>query len=267
MTSNLFEQLPQRTALSVFFTAGHPRRDDTLTILSALQANEVEMVEVGFPFSDPVADGPTIQESNHAALANGMNVERLFEQLVTLRTGKITVPVILMGSLNPLERFGRERFFKEAAACGIDGMILPDMPFDEYLATYKPLFIQHKIKPVFLITSRTTAERLRRFDAESPAFLYVVSSDAVTGGKAEVTEERDAFFKRLAEMKLKSRLIVGFGVSDRESFNAVTKHTSGAIIGSAFVRALKDAPQGATFESSDPTAIREIVSTFIKQVR
>ena len=267
MTCSRFEQLPQRKALSVFFTAGHPRREDTLPILSALQAHEVDMVEVGFPFSDPVADGPTIQASNHTALANGMTVKLLFEQLSALRTGEITVPVILMGSINPLERFGREQFFERAAACGVDGMVIPDMPFDAYLGTFKALFSKHKIKPIFLITSRTSPERLRLFDAESPAFLYVVSSDAVTGGKAQVTEEREAFFKRLAEMKLKSRLIVGFGVSDRESFNAVTKHTSGAIIGSAFVRAIGNAPQGATNESSDPKALRDLVATFIKNVR
>lgn len=267
MTCSRFEQLPLRKVLSVFFTAGHPRRDDTLPILAALQANEVNMVEVGFPFSDPVADGPTIQASNHTALANGMTVKALFEQLSTLRTGEITLPIILMGSINPLERFGREHFFERAAQCGIDGMIIPDMPFDEYLATYKPLFSKHKIKPIFLITSRTSPERLRLFDAESPAFLYVVSSDAVTGGKAQITEEREAFFKRLEDMKLKSRLIVGFGVSDRESFNAVTKHTSGAIIGSAFVRALENAPQGTTTESSDTNALRDIVASFMKNVR
>ena len=267
MTCSRFEQLPQTKALSVFFTAGHPRRDDTLPILSALQANEVDMVEVGFPFSDPVADGPTIQASNLTALGNGMTVKLLFEQLSALRAGEITVPVLLMGSINPVERFGREQFFERAATCGVDGMIIPDMPFDVYLATYKALFTKHKIKPIFLITSRTSAERLRLFDAESPAFLYVVSSDAVTGGKAQVTEEREAFFKRLQAMKLKSRLIVGFGVSDRESFNAVTKHTSGAIIGSAFVRAIQDAPQGTTTESSDPTALREIVANFSKHVR
>jgi tryptophan synthase alpha chain len=267
MTCSRFEQLPHKKALSIFFTAGHPRRDDTLPILSALQANEVDMVEVGFPFSDPVADGPTIQASNLTALENGMTVQRLFEQLATLRTGEITVPVILMGSINPLERFGRERFFERAEACGVDGMIIPDMPFDAYLSTYKPLFQRHKLKPIFLITSRTTPERVRMFDAESPAFLYVVSSDAVTGGKARVTDEREAFFTRLTEMKLKSRLIVGFGVSDRESFNAVTKHTSGAIIGSAFVRAIQNAPQGTTPDSSDPTALREIVAAFITNVR
>ncbi len=267
MTTNRFEQLPAQRALSVFFTAGHPRRDDTLTVLKLLQESEVNFVEIGFPFSDPIADGPTIQASNHTALANGMTLERLFDQLATLRTGEITLPVLLMGYLNPVEQFGRERFFESAARLGVDGLILPDMPFDEYLSTYKPLYQKHKIQPVFLVTSRTDEARIRAFDAERPAFLYVLSSDAVTGGKALVTTEREAFFRRLAGMKLTSRLIVGFGVSDRESFNAVTKHTAGAIVGSAFVRALNGASQGASQHRSDPQALRSLVNDFITQVR
>jgi tryptophan synthase alpha chain len=133
----------------VFFTAGYPRLNDTLSILSALQASEVDMIEIGFPFSDPVADGPTIQESNHVSLGNGMTVERLFEQLANLRTGEITVPVLLMGSLNPIERYGRERFFERASSCGVDGFIIPDMPFEEYMNRYKPLYERYGIKPVF----------------------------------------------------------------------------------------------------------------------
>ena len=251
----------------MFFTAGYPRLNDTLPVLSALQASEVDMIEIGFPFSDPVADGPTIQESNHVSLGNGMTVERLFDQLASLRTGEITAPVLLMGSLNPIERYGRERFFEQAAACGVDGFIIPDMPFEEYMNRYKPLYHRYGIKPVFFVTSRTEPARLRALDAEKPAFIYVVSSDAVTGGKAAVTEEREAFFKRLAEMKLASRLLVGFGVSDRESFDAVTKHTSGAIIGSAFVRAIQNAPQGGSSNASDTQSIRTIVSDFIKRIR
>jgi tryptophan synthase alpha chain len=240
---------------------------DTLPIISALQASEVDMIEVGFPFSDPVADGPTIQASNHVALGNGMTVATLFEQLKVLRGGEITVPVLLMGSLNPIERFGRERFFEKAAQCGVDGMIIPDMPFEEYLARYKPLYERHSIKPVFLITSRTEHSRIRAFDGEKPAFLYVVSSDAVTGGKATVSDERDAFFRKLADMNLSSRLLVGFGVSDRESFQAVTKHTAGAIMGSAFVRALEKVPQGSSLHESDRLALQTTVSQFVTQIR
>lgn len=267
MTYNRFEQLPTTQALSVFFTAGYPRRDDTIPTLQALHDAEVDMVEIGFPFSDPVADGPTIQDSNAQALANGMTVQRLLEQLRELRSSGATFPALLMGYLNPVERYGAERFFEEAGRCGVDGLILPDMPFEEYLTRYKTLYKKNGLKPVFLVTSRTAEERIRAFDAESPAFLYVLSSDAVTGGKAAVTNDREAFFKRLRDMKLSSRLIVGFGVSDRESFHAVTTHTHGAIIGSAFVRAVKDLPQGASETTSDVAALKTKVKEFIQQVR
>lgn len=259
MTCSRFLQLPAERALSVFFTAGFPRLGDTMPILEALQESGVDMAEVGFPFSDPVADGPTIQESNLVALGNGMTVATLFEQLSGLRRSGVTMPVLLMGYLNPLERFGAESFFARAAECGVDGLILPDMPFDEYLDRYRALFKKEGLKPVFLVTSRTSEERIRAFDAEEPAFLYVLSSDAVTGGRAAVSEERDAFFKRLKEMRLKSKLIVGFGVSDRESFNAVTRHTAGAIIGSAFVRAVA--------EAKDDAGLREVTKKFIAGVR
>ena len=259
MTCSRFLQLPAERALSVFFTAGFPRLGDTMPILEALQESGVDMAEVGFPFSDPVADGPTIQESNLVALGNGMTVATLFEQLSGLRRSGVTMPVLLMGYLNPLERFGAESFFARAAECGVDGLILPDMPFDEYLDRYRALFKKEGLKPVFLVTSRTSEERIRAFDAEEPAFLYVLSSDAVTGGRAAVSEERDAFFRRLKEMRLKSKLIVGFGVSDRESFNAVTRHTAGAIIGSAFVRAVA--------EAKDDAGLREVTKKFIAGVR
>lgn len=267
MTSERFSRLHGRRALSVFFTAGYPRRDDTLPLLHALQATGVDMVEVGFPFSDPVADGPTIQESNIAAIANGMVIERLFQQLATLRTSGVTIPVMLMGYLNPVERYGAERFFEQASACGVDGLILPDMPFDEYSVRYKALFTRYHLKPAFLVTSRTPPERVRLLDDEAPAFLYVLSSDAVTGGRATVTHEREAYFKRLQDMKLSSPLIVGFGVSDRESFNAVTEHTNGAIIGSAFVRAITNLPSGSSQTTSDAATLSATVQTFINHVR
>lgn len=267
MTCSRFIQLPPTGALSIFFTAGYPRRDDTMPILRALQASGVDMVEVGFPFSDPVADGPTIQESNRIALDNGMTVARLLEQLKELRQGEITVPVLLMGYLNPVERYGTERFFMEAAECGVDGLILPDMPFDDYITRYKALFEKSGLRPVFLVTSRTTPERIRAFDAEEPAFLYILSSDAVTGGRASVTQDRDAFFKRLQDMRLKSRLIVGFGVQDRESFQAVTRNTSGAIIGSAFLRAISHVPKGVSNSESNEDVLRDLITRFLSEIR
>ena len=267
MTCSRFIQLPEQRALSVFCTAGYPRLRDTVAVVSALQASGVDMVEVGFPFSDPVADGPTIQESSLAAIRNGMSVEVLFAQLRELRSGEVTLPILLMGYLNPIEQYGRERFFSDAAQCGVDGLILPDMPFHEYQVRFKPLYEKHGLKPVFLVTSRTEPERIRAFDAERPAFLYVLSSDAVTGGRATVTGDREAFFRRLREMRLNSRLIVGFGVSDRDSFNAVTRFTDGAIIGSAFLRAIASLPAGATADESDRKELREAVSKFVQQVR
>jgi len=242
MQSDRFAQMPQHGVLSLFFTAGFPRRDDMMPILEQLQAVRVDMVEVGFPFSDPVADGPTIQASSQQALANGMTVELLFEQLRHMRSS-VSVPVLLMGYLNPVEQYGFARFVADAEQCGVDGLIIPDMPFEEYVERYKPLYENAGIRPVFLVTSRTEPERIRAFDREKPAFLYVLSSDAVTGGAVSVSDERDAFFKKLSEMGLSSRLIVGFGVRDRSSFDAVTRHTSGAIVGSAFVHLLSSLPQ------------------------
>jgi tryptophan synthase alpha chain len=267
MTCSRFLQLPEKGALSVFFTAGYPRLNDTCVVLDALQQSGVDMVEVGFPFSDPVADGPTIQESNLAALQNGMTVATLMTQLKEIRGQGITMPILLMGYLNPVERYGAERFFREAAECGADALILPDMPFDGYQDRYKALFAKYRLNPVFLVTSRTEPERVRAFDAEGPAFLYVLSSDAVTGGSANITGEREAFFERLSAMGLRSRLIVGFGVSDRASFQAVTKHTSGAIVGSAFLRAISHVPRGSSESQSDGAAMREAVKEFVSKMR
>lgn len=258
-----FDTLPAREVLSVFFTAGYPRRDDTVATIQALEAAGVHLIEIGFPFSDPVADGPTIQASNQQALAQGMSVAHLMTQLQGIRERGVSIPLILMGYLNPIERYGVERFFSEAAACGIDGLILPDMPFDEYLERYRPLYREYGIQPVFLITSRTAEDRIRAFDAENPAFLYVLSSDAVTGGRAQVTNEREGYFKRLRDMRLKSKLIVGFGVSDRESYKAVTQHTHGAIVGSAFLRAVAELPVGDRPEESSREALNTAVRRFV----
>ena len=266
MGSERFAAMPESRALSIFFTAGFPRRDDTMPILQALQAAGVDMVEVGFPFSDPVADGPTIQASSQQALANGMNLERLFSQLQGLRPA-VSIPVLLMGYLNPVEQYGFQRFITDAATCGIDGVIIPDMPFEEYLERYKPLFDGSGVRPVFLITSRTSPDRIRAFDRENPAFLYVLSSDAVTGGAVSVTTDRDSFFKRLADMVLSSRLIVGFGVSDKSSFDAVTRHTSGAIVGSAFVKALASLPQNSDAPHKTDVTSGTAIVDFIHRLR
>jgi len=266
MASNRFSQLPIRRALSIFCTAGFPRRDDIVPVVERLQAAGVDMVEIGFPFSDPTADGPTIQVSNLQAISNGMNVELLFRQLEHLRE-KVSIPVVLMGYLNPVEQYGAKRFLTDAARCGVDGLILPDMPFEEYCEVYKPIFREAGIRPVFLVTSRTAPDRIEAFDREEPAFLYVVSSDAVTGGKVIVSEDRAEFFKRLFEMKLSSRLIVGFGVTDRETFDSVTERTHGAIIASAFLKAIATAPAITGNAHATDFAGSGVVEEFIGQIR
>ncbi len=266
MKNDRIEALPDQRILSVFFTAGYPRLSDTTTILSALEASGVNMVEIGFPFSDPVADGPTIQRSNDRAIRSGMNLKLLFEQLATMRS-TITVPVLLMGYLNPALQYGFERFVEDTARVGVDALIIPDLPFSEYQRRYAPAYKAHRVLPVFLVTARTPPERILEFDAEEPAFIYVVSSEATTGGSAEITEESESFFQRLSEMKLRSKLIVGFGVSDRKSFEVVTRHTHGAIIGSAFLRAIDGAEVGTEPDESTLIDLQTRVKEFVLQFR
>jgi tryptophan synthase alpha chain len=263
MKSKRLLSLPERPIFSVFCTAGFPRLRDTKEVLTRLAAAGVDMIELGFPFSDPVADGPTIQESNLRALRNGMTLSVLFDQLTELRRS-VDVPVLLMGYLNPAEQFGFERFISEAARCGVDGLIIPDMPFEEYQDRYKPLYREYGISPVFLVTSRTDEDRIRSFDAEDPAFLYILSSDAVTGGALKDSRERDAFFERLAGMGLKSKLIVGFGVGDAPTFKTVTRRTHGAIVGSAFIKAIATVEaRGADAERSD-FARSSVIESFVQ---
>jgi tryptophan synthase alpha chain len=264
MAANRFSDLPTEPFLSVFFTAGFPRLKDTRGILHELQEAGVSMVEIGFPFSDPVADGPTIQASNLQALSQGMNLGVLFSQLNGMRA-TVSIPVLLMGYLNPVEQYGVEAFFRDAAQCGVDGVIVPDMPFEEYMGRYKPLYREYNIKPVFLVTSRTSEERIRAFDREQPGFIYVLSSDAITGGRAQVSSSREDFFKRLKAMNLASKLVVGFGVTDRESFKGVTAHSSGAIVGSAFIRALEGVPEGAASTASDAVALSNRIKSFVAE--
>lgn len=259
-------RLPAKRALSIFYTAGYPRLNDTVPLLRELSVNGVDMVEIGFPFSDPVADGPTIQESNRVAIENGMTLQVLFEQLREARR-YTEMPILLMGYLNPVEQYGFERFMRDAAACGIDGAILPDMPFELYKTRYKSLFLEYGVRPVFLVTTRTPAERIRAFDAEDPAFLYLLSSDAVTGGALSVSAEREAFFQRVSEMGLQRPLFVGFGVRDRVSFDTVTRYTRGAIVGSGFLQAIGGLPestQGATLSDLDGS---QVVATYLKGMR
>jgi tryptophan synthase alpha chain len=227
--------------LNMYFTAGYPSLHDTLPLAEALVAAGADILEIGMPFSDPLADGPVIQGSSSVALANGMNLPVLFGQLQNLRTAVPNVPVLLMGYLNPVMQFGMEAFLKQAAEAGVDGLILPDLPLDEYEESYHALFQQYGLKAVFLITPQTSEERIRRLDTLSDAFLYLVSGPGTTGGTtlpdAEVQAE---YFNRIAALQLKNPRLIGFGIADKAGFDRACQYANGAIIGSALIQALKD---------------------------
>tara|TARA_A100001011_G_scaffold28872_1_gene28104 strand:+ start:4424 stop:5185 length:762 start_codon:yes stop_codon:yes gene_type:complete len=224
--------------LSIYFSAGHPNLEDTLPILRALQSSGVDMVEIGLPFSDPLADGPTIQKSSTKALKNGMTTEKLFQQLENVRD-EITIPMVLMGYFNPMMQFGIERFCQNCKAIGIDGLIIPDLPVDIYHERYKNLFEQHGLYNMFLITPQTPEVRIRYIDEVSNGFIYMVSSASVTGAKNTFGDPQINYFNRIGEMQLKTPQVVGFGISNAATYQAATKHSRGAIIGSAFIKFLE----------------------------
>ena len=228
-----------RKLLSIYFTAGFPEIDDTVPILKKLQDAGVDMVEIGLPFSDPLADGPTIQESSTKALQNGMTTEKLFEQLQGIRD-VLTIPLLIMGYFNPILQFGIEDFCKKCADIGIDGLIIPDLPVDVYSEKYREIFEKHGLVNVLLITPQTSDERIRFIDSISEGFIYMVSSASTTGAKNSFGEEQNDYFQRISEMNLKTPQIVGFGISNHETFVQATDQTSGAIIGSAFVKLIGD---------------------------
>lgn len=234
---SLFEQHPTHN-LNVYFTAGYPKPDDTRRILKALQESGADLVEIGMPYSDPVADGETIQISNQQALENGMSVKKLFEQLSGMRD-EITLPVLLMGYINPVLQFGVENFCRRCAEVGVDGLILPDMPVDEYLEFYKPIFDQYGILNIFLITPQTSDKRIRQIDANSEGFIYMVSSASVTGSQTGVSHDMETYFERVNAMNLRNPRLIGFGIKDHETFSKACLHASGAIIGSAFIRVVQ----------------------------
>lgn len=232
---NIFET--EGKLLSIFFTAGFPKRDDTATIIAALSASQVDFIEVGLPYSDPLADGPTIQNSSQVALQNGVNLDVIFKQLKEVQETNKT-PLVLMGYLNQILKYGEDRFCKACADCGIDTLIIPDLPMIEYETKYQQLFSKYGLSNVFLITPHTSDERIRQIDAITEAFIYVVASSSITGAKGLITEEQTTYFKRIQAMNLQSKLIIGFGISDRLTFEMATQYADGAIIGSAFIHYL-----------------------------
>lgn len=228
-----------KKVLSIYFTAGYPQINDTTKVLTTLQASGVDLVEIGLPFSDPLADGPTIQDSSNTALKNGMSTALLFEQLKDIRK-TIHIPLIIMGYFNPMLQYGVEAFLAQCAAIGIDGLIMPDLPLAAYEKHYKALYEKYGIQNIFLITPQTSDTRIKAIDRASNSFIYLVSTASVTGAKSNFGREQEAYFKRIAAMKLKNPLVVGFGIHNSHTFAQATKNTSGAIIGSAFIKTLTE---------------------------
>jgi len=225
--------------LSIYFTAGYPALNHTVKIIQDLAQNGVDMIEIGLPFSDPLADGPTIQQSSTAALENGMTTEKLFEQLKDIRK-TVSIPLIVMGYFNPMLQYGVEEFCKKCHEIGIDGIIMPDLPLDVYQSDYETTFKKYGLINIFLITPQTSAKRIQQIDAASDGFIYMVSSASVTGSKSGFGNTQNEYFERIASMNLKKPQIVGFGIKDVETFQAATKNAKGAIIGSAFIKHLTE---------------------------
>jgi tryptophan synthase alpha chain len=235
---SLFKQKKQ-SVLNVYCTAGYPQLNSMVEVLSSLQENGADIIEIGMPYSDPLADGPVIQQSNMVALENGMSIPVLFEQLKNIRS-TIHLPIILMGYMNPILQFGLKNFCEAAAAVGVDGVILPDLPMYEFENDYQPLFDEHGLKFIFLVTPETGEERIRKIDSLCSGFLYAVSSSSTTGNNKAIADQ-STYFKRLKEMQLNNPILVGFGIKDKETFQSACQYTNGAIIGSAYIKSLEGA--------------------------
>ena len=228
-----------KDVLSVFYTAGFPTLDSTVQIGQALQKAGADIIEIGIPYSDPIADGPTIQDSNKVALENGIRLGTILEQVKEMRKS-VSLPVILMGYVNPVMQYGIERFARDAAEAGVDGVIFPDLPMDAYLEEYKTLFRELNLSNAFLISPTTSEARIRKIDDETDGFIYAVSASSITGARGTFANEQREYFKRLQKMKLKNPYLIGFGISNHETFAEASKYSSGAIVGSAFINLLRE---------------------------
>ncbi len=251
---NILFQNKKTPLLSIYFTAGYPQLNSTLDIAAAVEKAGADFIEIGFPYSDPLADGPVIQNSSQKALQNGMNLKVLFEQLKGLRK-RVSLPILLMGYVNPVLQYGVKNFCDSCAEAGVDGLIVPDLPLDEYESFYKDYFISNNLSNIFLVTPQTSEERIRKIDELSNGFIYLLSSSSTTGKNLAVSDEADAYFSRIRDMKLKNPTMIGFGISDQKSFNKAAEYTRGAIVGSAFVKFL------------DTENAMEKVPEFIRSIR
>ena len=225
--------------LSIYFTAGFPRIDDTVKIIKELDKSQVDIIEIGLPFSDPLADGPTIQKSSEKALSNGMTTNLLFDQLKDLR--KISdIPVVIMGYFNPILQYGIEKFCSNCKDVGIDGLIIPDLPADIFKKNYKIIFEKYKLNMMFLITPQTSNERIKLIDDLSKGFIYMVSSYSVTGAKDSFDKYQVEYFERIKKMNLSNPLLIGFGISNKKTFQSACQNSNGAIIGSAYIKYIEN---------------------------
>ena len=234
--NKLFNEKKQNIR-SLYFCAGHPTAGSTADIIRTLAARGIDMLEIGIPFSDPMADGPVIQDAATKALRNGMSLHRLFEELKDIRQD-VEIPLILMGYLNPIFHYGFEAFCQSCADCCIDGVIIPDLPFRDYMETFKPIADRHGLKIIMLITPETSEERIRLIDRHTDGFIYMVSSAATTGAQKEFDRPKQAYFDRVNQMGLTHPRMIGFGISNRQTLESAQKHAAGAIIGSRFVALL-----------------------------
>ncbi len=251
--NKLFQEKKERV-LSVYFTAGYPKLGDTVPVIQELVKNGVDLIEIGMPFSDPVADGPVIQHSSLVSLQNGMSIRKLFDQLKDIRQ-TVDIPLILMGYINPVLQYGVEAFCKKCNETGIDGLIIPDLPLDVYNEEFKSVFEAYNLHNIFLITPQTNDARLRVIDEVSSGFIYMVSSNSTTGAKSSVSDFQKSYFERINTAGLKNPRLIGFGISNAETFGNACQYASGAIIGSAFVKALEG-----------PETIEQKVSDFINSI-
>jgi tryptophan synthase alpha chain len=234
--NKLFAQ-KKENILSVYFTAGYPELNSTVAIAEALEKAGADFLEIGFPYSDPVADGPTIQKSSQKALDSGMTLNLLFDQLKELRS-RVNIPILLMGYCNPMIQYGVERFCQMAAEVGIDGVIVPDLPMYEFENMYKETFNRYGLSNIFLVTPQTAEARIRKIDELSNSFIYLLSSSSITGGSLSVSDKIEDYYKRVKAMELKNPLIIGFGISNKATYQKACEYASGAIVGSAFVKYL-----------------------------